>query len=136
MDFEQRIREIERDIKEASDKQALLRSDFKEAKVFTNEFLSKCGDAGLTKVCVNRSHESIPRSKSFPHGPQGSVFAIGPSSVMKKAERPLIWGVVDEMGIGRSCGNKDQYEIKESALLIDGTYHLIKGKWKRIDKDI
>lgn len=110
----------------------LLRLKFDNQKKITSEFLEECGCVGITKVAIRKVHKSVPSSIGFPFGAGNSVFAFQPKSV--KSDWPPIWGVVNKMNIGGACGNSDQHQLGGDDL-IDGVYHLKKGRWIKVDED-
>jgi len=132
MNFELKIQQLERDAESHLQQIEKIKADFESHKEFTQQFLDKCGEKGITKVAIRRKHKSIPQSMSFPFGEGFSVFSFAPEGARGINDWPLIWGVVDEMGISGGCKNGDQAQISNDKL-IDGVYHLKAGVWQRIE---
>lgn len=107
-----------------------LQRDYVAAKDYTSDLLEKCAQQGITKVSVSKKHKSVPSSEKWPWHGRGNIFAFSPKN--QEQDHPAIWGVVAAAGIGRGCGNNDQYSIDDSGL-VDGVYHYKQGKWKKVD---
>ena len=129
MDFERVIESAQQDIIAAKKKLDNIQDQLKAARTFTAQFLAKCKDSGIDKVSICRKHKSIPGTMDWPFGHEGSVFS---NDVEEKSGWPAIWRVVTQCGIAGSCGNVNQHDAN-TAKLIDGVYHLSKGKWQRVD---
>lgn len=96
-------------------------------KETTDTFLDNCKKVGISKVSICVAHESVPRSTTFCFGVCGSVF----SDDVSYGSWPAIWKACEMSGIGTGCGNGNQHQIDWHKVL-EGVYHLIKGKWKKI----
>ncbi len=131
MDFDRVIKGIRADLADHAQRLDVVEAQLKNAREFTDKFLSECSKAGITKIAISKKTDTIPSSKEYPFGVTGNVFAFQPK---KRAQGswPPIWGVCEKFGIGGGCGNSDQHQIDDSSL-IDGVYHLKSGKWMRVD---
>lgn len=127
MNFAYEIKKLKRRIEEDTSALETLTTQFEHATEFTGEFLDECAKTGMTKVGIQKTHKSIPTSVTFPFGSCGNIFGAG----RDKTGWPAIWGVVERCGISRGCGNTDQHQAN-CENLIDGVYHLRKGKWFRL----
>lgn len=131
MDFKYKIKDLGEQLEGVKSRLSEVDDSFKSANEFTGVFLDKCAEKGITKVSVGKKHKSLPQSVDWPWSPSGNVFAFQPKEVGKKSSWPPIWGVIEELGISGGAGNSDQHQI-DTSNLIDGVYHLKKGKWMKV----
>jgi hypothetical protein len=131
MHFEQKIHDMEKSLSDMKASVNALKAEYLSCKKFTAKFLSECEKEGISKVAIQRSHKSIPQSKSFVFGVYNSVFTEN-----KRGGNgwPAIWEVVERMGLSDGCGNDNQHQI-DASRLVDGVYHLKNGTWHRIKKE-
>lgn len=110
-----------------------LERDVKAGTRFTDKFLKECSKHKIKKVAIGVADDSIPASKTYPFGKEGSVFSDESRS---DSGFPAIWKVVSDLNISGGCGNSFQHEVTKegTALLIDGVYHFEQGKWRRLEK--
>ncbi|MFA5990466.1 MAG: hypothetical protein WC803_12795 [Sphingomonas sp.] len=108
-----------------------VKSSLKEASKFTQKFLNKCGEAGITGVSVGMKSDKIESTKHYPFECYGSVFQ-SPSGTRGKDGWVAIWGVVSEMGISGGCGNTDQHQVSNDNL-ISGVYELKERTWRKVE---
>lgn len=116
MNFDYKIKQMEIEIKK-------LRKDFKNAKVFTGKLLAIAKKHGATAVGINKQDDTVITD----------AWTSAPNSLFCKQKNkhynyPLIWDVAKEAGVHSGCGNSDQVQAN-TAELIDGIYHLEKGRW-------
>jgi hypothetical protein len=129
MNFELEVKKLDRELLKISEQVTKLRDVLQDSSKLTQAFLNECKYSGIKRVCIRKSHKSIPYSESFPFGPSNSVFA----DEKDNDDYPIIWKVVNKFNISAGCGSNGQHQIKDSALLIDGTYHLKNGCWEKIN---
>lgn len=108
-----------------------IKVSLKEASKFTQEFLNKCGKAGIKGVSVGVRSDKIEATKHYPFGCHSSVFQ-SPSGVRGKDGWVAIWGVVKEMGISGGCGNPDQHQVSGDNL-IQGVYELKGNTLRKVE---
>jgi hypothetical protein len=99
--------------------------------IWTAWFLYECKRIGINIVAINDWHELIPSSVRWAHEIKDiklMVFAEG-----KYGNWPAIWRVVEVLGIGGGCGNRDQHQIRSDSQLISGVYKYITfDTWEKI----
>lgn len=124
------LNDIERRQKEIAAEALVIEKQIQTAIKQTQLFLKECSKAGICKVCIQASDDSVPSSKGFPFGTNGSVFAMGDT----KNGWPAIWGVCGRTGYSGSCGNADQHSLNKKGQdeLIDGAYICKQGKWIKV----
>ena len=105
-----------------------LAKAYAEAEDFTLRFLKQCSKHKIKLVSIGTRTELIDSAKEFPFGCDGSVFADGYS----KDGWPVIWRVVEEMGIDGGAGNTGQHQVLSSANLVSGVYEFKDKKWLKI----
>lgn len=135
MDFKREIERLAQSAQSLTEAIKFLDIRYENAREFTGEFLDECAKSGLRKVSIQRAHKSIPESEGWArtwHGCNGSVFGIGINDSNDEQGWPAIWGVCCRMKINAGTGNHNQHQA-DCSNLIDGTYHLRKGLWKKID---
>ena|SRR5271157_4866700 len=110
-----------------ADPDAALKRDLR--RVFTDRFLDCCKKYGITEVCIEETHRSVPTSIQWSKqgGFTGHVF----TNYVEYNGSPAIWQVCEEMEIAGSCGNVNEHSILRGKL-IPGVYHY-KKEWVRID---
>ena len=128
MDFDYKIKGLERGLKESINNLESLKSEYQKCKLNTEKLLSTCGKAGIKKVSIGVRDDSIPACKGWPFLFTGSVFTLP----VKGSDWPAIWSCVRDAGFEMGCGNTDQASI-DTELFIDGVYELKKGKWIKIN---
>jgi hypothetical protein len=106
-----------------------LAQAYAEAEDFTRKFLDCCKNHGIKTVAIQEENKAVKSSVGFGFGANGSVFADE-----RENGWPAIWGVCADMKISGGCGNGGQHQINYSAQakLVDGTYTLKNGTWKKI----
>ena len=100
--------------------------------IMMDHFLSACKTLGIKKVSIGMKHKSVKSSLNF--GQDWMNFSIFADEKDERGIWPLIWQVPEMIGFGGCCGNDGQRQIslEEMSNLDKGVYHLIKGKWKKI----
>ena len=140
MNFEKMFKELDQDIlsfkkdtedraKSLSNQLSYIKKSYKSCKDFTSIFLSNCKKLGIKKVSIQRAHGSIPKSKDFPFGVEGSIFT---TYSRDEHGTPNLWIAVGQSQIKSSCGNGDQTQC-DCSNLVDGVYHLKEGRWKKVN---
>lgn len=127
MNFEFRFKDIENSIKSLECKLDALQTTYESAKEFTSIFLKCCEKHGIKTVSVNTYTKLLKACEGWGKVFQESVFADD-----REGSWPAIWAVVEEMKIGRGCGNGGQHQAHCSKL-IDGVYRLKNGNWERLE---
>jgi len=102
-----------------------LKGELANAKKFTQKFLNKCEESGITRVSVGTRSKRVPRTVDWPFGVSGSVFQH-PADARGKNGYVAIWSVVEELGISGGAGNSAQHQVSNENL-IEGVFEL-KGK--------
>ena len=130
MDWSYKFENLQNEIKGLSERADRLAQAYAEAEDFTRKFLTQCSKHNIKLVSIGVRTDLIEKSKTYPFGCSGSVFAEGRT----KDGWPVIWSVVSELGIGGGCGNSDQHQITQDAqsILIDGVYEFKDKKWHKI----
>ena len=132
MNFDSRFAAIEQKQKELEKLIENLSVAYNEAREFTENFLKCCERHGINLVSVATRTKKIDKCATYPFGCEDSVFAEGCENGW-----PTIWAVVEEIGIGRGCGNSNQHQITWDAMskLVDGVYELKDGVWMRLGEN-
>lgn len=129
MDWGYKFNSLQEEIKTLQNKANALAESYAKAVEFTTCFLEQCENNNISMVSIGKMTKKVDGSIHFPFDPSGSVFAdgIGEDGV------PLIWRVVEKMGIAGGAGNDGQHQINCTAKLVDGVYELSGGKWRKIE---
>ncbi len=102
----------------------------------TEQFLAKCLELGLKRVCIGVANPIVPESMTFTFGPYNAVFGLKRKNAQTHDYNgwPAIWAVVNQLGIGGGCGNSNQHQVSPVAMaqLDLGAYVRQNGKWKRL----
>lgn len=139
MDFIQEINVKIGEVERLKAQIELLLANLDKATEKTSDFLGKCAAVGYDRVSIGKKHKSIPYTESWPFEFNGSVFAFASGREYKTQPQqdrwPAIWGIVGDCGYGGGAGNSHQYQLNSAARneLIDGVYHLRKGKWIKVE---
>ena len=128
MNFDAELERMASEIKELSGRRRDLAKRHAEARAFTAQFLSKCGEAGMSIAGIAKLHPELGREK-FSFGERGSVFSHPDD---RYNGWPAIWYVVKALGISNGAGNTGQHQA-DTSKLIDGVYRCTDGEWARID---
>lgn len=129
MNWGYKFSELQNQIKNLNEKADALANAYAEAEDFTLRFLKQCSKHHIKLVSIGTRTELIDSSKNFPFGCSGSVFAEG----IDRDGWPVIWSVVEEMGISGGAGNGGQHQVTCDAKLIDGVYEFKDKKWRKIE---
>jgi hypothetical protein len=124
-EFDNLKKQIEDLNKKAND----LANAYAEAEDFTLRFLKRCSKHKIKLVSIGTRTRQIDSARDFPFDCSGSVFADGKS----KDGWPVIWSVVEEMGISGGAGNSGQHQVCSGAKLIEGVYEFKDKKWHKIE---
>ena len=128
MEWGYKFAELQKQIECLEAKANSLAEAYAEAEDFTLRFLKCCSKHNIKLVSIGTRTELIESSKTYPFGCSGSVFAEGRS----RDGWPIIWGIVEKMGISCGCGNGGQHQVNCDAKLIDGVYEFKDKKWRKI----
>ena len=80
--------------------------------LITNRLLSCFKEHGYNKVYINKD------------------FVIVEQAIRDEKNRPVIWNIVEKLGLGFGCGSTYRYQY-ERGRLIQGDYYLKGKKWNR-----
>ena len=128
MRWDYRFTEIQEEVKRVSAKADALAEAYAEAEDFTLRFLKQCSKHKVKLVSIGTRTDLIESSKTFPFGCSGSVFAEGRDSF----DWPVIWRIVEELGISGGAGNSGQHQVNCDAKLVDGVYKFENKTWHKI----
>ena len=129
MEFGYKFDELKKQIECLVAKANSLAEAYAEAEDFTLRFLKCCSKHNIKMVSIGKRTDLIESAKGFPFGCGNSVFADG----RDRDGWPIIWGVVEEMGISGGVGNTGQHQVTCDAKLIDGVYEFKDKKWRKIE---
>ena len=124
-----RFDDLQKEIRTLSERMNELAEAYAEAEDFTLRFLTQCSKHHIKLVSIGKRTNLIESAETYPFDCRGSVFADGKS----KDGWPVIWSVVEELGISGGAGNSGQHQIKSSAKLIDGVYEFKDKKWRKVE---
>lgn len=128
-DFGYEFGELKKQIEALNKKADALAKAYAEAEDFTLRFLKQCSKHHIKLVSIGTRTKQIDSARDFPFGCAGSVFADGKD----KDGWPVIWRVVEEMGISGGAGNEGQHQVCVGAKLIAGVYEFKDKKWRKIE---
>lgn len=104
-----------------------MNADFVESASFTDKFLNKCKQLGLSRVAVGIADQDTDGAKGW-NGGYGMVF----SNDHRTGTWPTIWKVIEDMQMEGGCGNSNQYQSSSVHRLVDGVYELKDGNWIKL----